>query len=437
VNLVDKYYAPLIPNLSPIETPAAIQAGAVKEVYGDVSVVYAGPCFAMKGEALRSRSIDASLTFLELNRLIDEAHGSLSDIPPQQGRPKLGRSYSLIGGLPRSLIAEKSLIDDGIKVVRGLDEFSEIAEALLKGEVSPQFVDALACDGCIDGPGMDSALSVFARKALVAKAIAPSKKIVPFKEIESLVPVVQLTRTYVRDSSDLPQPTEAQIRQVLDAGERLLESDELDCGGCGYSACREMAIAVYQGLASWAMCFPYQKKVFARTVRELKESSATDGLTGLPNHRNFEERLASEFHRARRYGAPLSLVMIDIDFFKEINDAYGHLGGNRFLRAAAKLIKENIRQADFAARYGGDEFVIILPETEDSEAMAVGEKLRRKAEASSIPLGGGTARATLSLGVSSLTSDMKRPTDLIEKADQALYEAKRTGRNKAALAGPG
>ena len=142
----------------------------------------------------------------------------------------------------------------------------------------------------------------------------------------------------------------------------------------------------------------------------------------------------SEFHRARRYGEPLSLVMIDVDIFKKINDNFGHLGGNRFLRAIAKLIRDNIRQSDFAARYGGDEFVVILPETEEAEAVAVGEKLRKRMEASSVPLGGGIARATFSLGVSTLYPKMKRPSDLIEHADKALYEAKRSGRNRTRVA---
>ena len=453
VSFIKKYHPNLAKHLVPVVPPTIAQARLIKEIIGDVAVVYAGPCFAMKGETARDGSIDAALTFKELKEILawpvgalgdGAAFGAAGDFKAWQktsrrieDRPVLKREISLPGGLPRSLLSGKSLVDARVKVTRSLEELNKLAGAITRGEVAPQFIDALACDGCINGPGMDSLLSPFAKKAalkLFSDLLQKDEKAIPFSQIKILLPNVDVVRAHDADGVKVARPTEAEIRRELAKAEMAKEEDELDCGGCGYPTCRDMAIAVYWGLSSWTMCYPYQKKIFARIVRELKDSSATDGLTGLPNHKSLEDRLAAEFHRARRYGSPLSLIMIDLDEFKDVNDTFGHQGGNRFLRSIAKLLRENVRQSDFVARYGGDEFVVILPETEEIEAVTVSEKLRKRAENGAILLGGGVARSTLSLGVSSLLPSMRDPSDLIELADRALYEAKRSGRNRTRLA---
>ncbi len=128
--------------------------------------------------------------------------------------------------------------------------------------------------------------------------------------------------------------------------------------------------------------------------------------------------------------------MIDIDFFKLINDKYGHLKGDEVLRNIARIIKENVRESDLPARYGGDEFALILPETDRIQAYAVAEKLRKKVEEYVFALENleDSAKLTTSVGVATLTPDIDGASQLIEKADKAMYKAKQDGRNKTYVA---
>ncbi len=158
----------------------------------------------------------------------------------------------------------------------------------------------------------------------------------------------------------------------------------------------------------------------------------TDPLTELYNHRFFQETLSQEFTRAHRYKKPLSLMIIDIDFFKKFNDTYGHLVGDKVLKHVSTIFKSSMRdQIDTVARYGGEEFGVILPETSLEGAAAFAERIRSKVEESFIEEGDKKLKVTLSIGVSciSVTKCIKT-SDLIEAADQALYKAKAEGRNQ-------
>ncbi|GBE35738.1 response regulator PleD [bacterium BMS3Bbin06] len=167
---------------------------------------------------------------------------------------------------------------------------------------------------------------------------------------------------------------------------------------------------------------------------ELARLAVTDGLTGLYNHRIFQERLAAEIRRAGRYKRKLFLVMLDIDYFKRFNDTYGHQAGDEVLRRIASTIKDNIRAVDFAARYGGEEFVIILPETDCDRAYKVAERIRQALENSPFQITDSSrVNITISMGISCFPHDTTDKEDLIKKADTALYFAKQNGRNRAVL----
>jgi len=148
-------------------------------------------------------------------------------------------------------------------------------------------------------------------------------------------------------------------------------------------------------------------------------------MTGLKNHRAFQERLEAEFQRALRYSIPLSLMLVDVDLFKEFNDTYGHLAGDDVLKTVAQVLQDCARGVDFVARYGGEEFVVILPHTEENSALAIGERLRAAIEGVNWPL----RIVTASLGLATLTSSITDVRDLIAFADKALYYSKKTGRN--------
>ncbi|NOZ24636.1 MAG: diguanylate cyclase [Nitrospirae bacterium] len=167
---------------------------------------------------------------------------------------------------------------------------------------------------------------------------------------------------------------------------------------------------------------------------ELAKLATTDGLTGLHNHRVFQDRLSEEIQRAERYKSKLFLLLIDIDHFKRFNDTYGHQTGDDVLRMMAKIIKESIRKVDFAARYGGEEFVLILPETDCGHTFKVAERIRRAVMDYPFTLKDGSkAGLTISIGVACFPEDSAEKEDLIRKADTALYFAKGLGRNKVCL----
>ena len=166
--------------------------------------------------------------------------------------------------------------------------------------------------------------------------------------------------------------------------------------------------------------------------QHLKSLALTDGLTGIANHRAFQEFLQQHFNEACRYHQPLTLALIDVDYFKQFNDTFGHQAGDEVLKRVARILRENVRQADFVARYGGEEFAIVFPFTEMASAGQVAERLRQaieQAEWEHRPI-------TASFGVASLQPDMKAPQELIEAADNALYKAKAAGRNRVCLFNP-
>ncbi|MBA4371202.1 MAG: hypothetical protein C0418_06475, partial [Coriobacteriaceae bacterium] len=174
-----------------------------------------------------------------------------------------------------------------------------------------------------------------------------------------------------------------------------------------------------------------------RLNEQAKVMAITDGLTGLYNHRYFHERLAAEYERARRFGHPLSLIMIDVDHFKLFNDRHGHLAGDALLEGLGALLRDNVRRIDMAARYGGEEFSVMLVETGRDEAMAFAERLRAAVEVGHLAQSvSADARITISIGVAGSPSGTDSSEGLIATADRALYRAKAEGRNRVCTAEP-
>ena len=174
----------------------------------------------------------------------------------------------------------------------------------------------------------------------------------------------------------------------------------------------------------------------ARLHEELYRQATIDELTGLSNHRRLQQALDEELARSKRFPAPLSLLILDIDDFKSVNDTHGHLQGDLVLREVARAVREHCREVDEAARYGGEELAVMLPGTQLDGAFRAAETIRRAIEALRVPLpGGGELRVTTSIGVAQLDRDRRATkSELIAAADTALYRAKRAGKNRTVRA---
>ena len=168
---------------------------------------------------------------------------------------------------------------------------------------------------------------------------------------------------------------------------------------------------------------------------QLRQMAFRDGLTGLYNHRYFQELMDHELSRATRYQKPLSLMMLDIDNFKQINDTYGHPVGDMVIQKLSRTIDNTIRDCDIATRYGGEEFAVVLPETDLKGAAIVAERLRKKIELLKIIANDKCINATVSIGLAHYLSSngKKEKSEIISEADNALYNSKKTGRNKISI----
>lgn len=180
--------------------------------------------------------------------------------------------------------------------------------------------------------------------------------------------------------------------------------------------------------------------IYEQQLEEMKEINTAleqmvnhDVLTSAFNRRHVEGQLLVEFGTAKRYNRPFSVLMMDIDFFKKINDTYGHPAGDEVLRKVSKIIQFELRTSDIMGRYGGEEFIALLPETDHTGTLIVAERIREKIESAVIAFEDKTIRCTISLGISYFRSGLNDYHQLIQEADIALYNSKKGGRNRTTV----
>ena len=191
-----------------------------------------------------------------------------------------------------------------------------------------------------------------------------------------------------------------------------------------YSSFRYFDIMISELLAIFKMKYQYTEKEFM---------SVLDGLTGLYNRRQFEIGLDQEFNRTRRHPSDFSLAILDIDFFKKVNDNYGHQYGDYVLKTISDLMKQSFRKTDLLYRYGGEELVMIMPETNIEGAVIPVQRLRRTVESYNFEYNGVKANVTVSIGLTMNYSNLNSTTEILKSADEALYRAKEEGRNRVIL----
>lgn len=262
VNLFEKHYPDLIPFMVPVVSPMIALGLYLKQTYGtSCQVVFIGPCIAKKDESqdpMVQGAIDAVLTFSELDQMFQE-----QGIDPDQLSPSdwdspyvgLGRLYPVTGGLLRSAGMELDPLSYEIIKVEGKENCLDFLGGINRERNTVQLADILFCDGCINGPMIKTVLNRFERQQVVAQY---TKDNMQEKESNIIWPEnLELSRGFRNRSHHLPQPTETQIRAVLTELGKFSPEDELNCGACGYSSCREKAVAVFQGLAESKMCLPF------------------------------------------------------------------------------------------------------------------------------------------------------------------------------------
>ena len=169
----------------------------------------------------------------------------------------------------------------------------------------------------------------------------------------------------------------------------------------------------------------------AKMVRDLEKLATTDGLTGLINHRTFQKQLIHEIERAKRTKSEVSLMLVDLDHFKKINDNYGHPVGDFVLKEVAAFLKNSVRNVDHVARYGGEEFAIILPDTSSEDAFMLAHRMGAEMRKTELEDQGVKLNVTFSIGIATYPEHALVKEQLIDFADTALYSSKKTGRNKA------
>jgi diguanylate cyclase (GGDEF)-like protein len=190
------------------------------------------------------------------------------------------------------------------------------------------------------------------------------------------------------------------------------------------------SVFFFASLAQMSMSFAFMLLINYTLANELKELAATDALTGILNRRTIEVETMRQLAQVRRSGDNVAIMMIDVDYFKQINDRYGHPAGDEVLRRLAHLMRSVVRGNDYVARYGGEEFCILLPVTSESQAAALAERLRRLYSELSIDWNGTLLQSTVSIGVADSRQAGTDLETLIKAVDTALYQAKHQGRNR-------
>ncbi len=423
VETIRRQYPELVPYLAPVTTPVVAETRYLRARYGEgLPVVYAGYVTPAACEGL-----DAALTFSDLEQLLRLRDVQVLSQPtffqriPEERR----RHLSAAGGMPLAMLEEARHSSHRFKTLRGLGALPALARAVAVDRIELGFVDILATERALDHPLSGPPEELYWRRALVASTEPPRSRI----PVVDRGVTLDVGATFVIEP--LPEPADpAAVEAVLEAIGTGPNGKPWDCGACGFSTCLKFAKAEVMGRATLRLCPPYQERRADEALRE----AAVDELTGLATYRVLQERLQYEIERCKRSDDHFAVLFLDLDSFKAVNDRFGHQAGNEILRAVAAEIRAAVRASDVAARYGGDEFVVILTRTDLPGAARVAEALRAGIEGVGRRLGYPAGLVTVSVGIAEF--DPRRPAegDLLVAADRALYRAKASGRNLIAEA---
>ncbi len=281
VSLIQHYYPSLLPFLAPVVSPIVALSRAMKAVdRPGARMVFIGPCIAKKAEINESSvtgDVDAVLTFAELKAMLREAGvetATMAEDDTDDPKPRVARVFPISGGLLKTAAVKADILDTDVVVTEGKDNILYVIHELAEGKLSVKFLDLLFCEGCIDGPVIESQQGVFARKQRVAAYVKSRLMDQSPEELDQILDrysAVDLRRSFEDKSISLQMPSEEDIEAILHQIKKFKKEDELNCGACGYATCREKAIAVYQGLAETQMCLPYLVDQLQENLSKLEQ----------------------------------------------------------------------------------------------------------------------------------------------------------------------
>jgi len=418
VETIRTAYPELVPYLAPVTIPAVAEARYLRAMYGrQLEIVYAGVC-----PPAGQPEVDAAIIFRDLEQLF-KLRGVNPLVQPDffvRVPEERRRFLSAAGGMALAILEEVRHSSRRFKKLRGLGDLAALARAVTVDRIDLGFVDILSYEGSLDHPLSGPHEELYWRRALVESTEPP----------RSRYPVVDSAVVASYGATFQIQP------RRLDADPELVESvlaeigpgpngRPWDCRACGFPTCRRFAEAAAVGRATLRQCTPYQERRAEQALRE----AAVDPLTELATLRILRDRLGHEVERSKRSMEGFALLFIDLDRFKQVNDQFGHETGNEVLREVANEIRNAVRASDLAARYGGDEFVVILNRTDLAGANRVAEAIRAGIEDVGRRLGYPDGLVTASIGVTEYDPRRPQENDLLLVADRALYQAKSSGRN--------
>jgi diguanylate cyclase (GGDEF)-like protein len=421
VETVRAQYPELVPYLAPVTVPAVAEARYLRAQHGEgLKIAYAGTC-----PPVNSPDLDAAITFGDLEQLFQIRGVSVLSQPSlfQRVPEERRRHLSAAGGLPLALLEEARQSSRRFRRIRGLDALKAVARAVGVDRLDLGFVDILSNEGPLDHPLSGPKEQLYWRRELLRSVEAPRSRssVLDRTVVASVGATFQIKPRRVQPDPDV-------VEGILDAIGKGPNGRAWDCRACGFETCQRFAEAAALGRASMRQCSPYQE----RRAEEAQRSAAVDTMTGLSTYRVLRDRLAFEVERGKRSNEGFAVLFMDLDRFKDVNDQYGHEAGNDILRAVADEIRSAVRASDVAARYGGDEFVVILTRTDLEGGARVAEALRAGIEGVGRRLGYPPALVTVSIGLAEFDPNEPSEGDLLVAADRALYRAKAAGRNVVA-----
>lgn len=339
-DLIEIYYPQLVPYMAPVVSPMIAHGKMLKEELGpNVKVVFLGPCIAKKkeaGDVRHDSCIDAVLNFNDINRWLNEEEITIEDcedIPFRHLDPKVNRLYPVTNGVVNSVLATEEKKDGYRKFyVHGAKNCIDLCESMVRGEIKGCFIEMNMCSGgCIKGPTVeDESISRFKVKLDMEETIEKDPAIK--SEVEEIVNKISFQKIFMDRSPREPMPTEAQIQEILKKTGKTKPEDELNCGACGYSTCREKAIAVFQKKAELGMCIPFMHEKAESLSNLVMETSPNIVLIVDKDMKVLEYSAVGEKYFGKTRQEALNMYLyefIDPSDFQWVYDSHQNIHGKK------------------------------------------------------------------------------------------------------------